>query len=205
MSVFSTLAKQALEEDEELSGVTIRGEDLSCLDLGGLMLADSRFLGCRMGGVILAGCTLTGVSFEDCDLSNAQALESRWERCAMTNCKAVGANVRQSRFRDSAFSGSLLRYANFTGSGFRSARFSTCDLMGSFFSTCTLGAVFQTCNLSQACFFHTPLSGLDLSSCTIDKMTLSDGGEELRGLTVDLWQAAGLARRFGIHIKEPLI
>ena len=54
----------------------------------------------------------------------------------------------------------------------------------------------------EASFFKTPMGGLDLTSCQIDGLVLSQAGEELRGLIVDPMQAAVLARRLGIVIRE---
>ena len=47
------------------------------------------------------------------------------------------------------------------------------------------------------------LKDVDLTTCDIDALTLSESCAELRGAVVDLWQAAGLARRLGLIIKEP--
>ena len=50
-------------------------------------------------------------------------------------------------------------------------------------------------------FFHTPLSGVDLTSCEISALTLSEENKELAGAIVDLYQAAELAKRMGLIIK----
>ena len=58
------------------------------------------------------------------------------------------------------------------------------------------------CSLSGVSFFQTPLSGLDLTSCRLEGLILSQDGGELRGAVVDRWQAAELAKRMGLVIKE---
>ena len=62
---------------------------------------------------------------------------------------------------------------------------------------------FAHCDLTGANFVHTMLKDVDLTTCDIDALTLSESCAELRGAVVDLWQAAGLARRLGLIIKEP--
>ena len=57
-------------------------------------------------------------------------------------------------------------------------------------------------SLRGVSFVNTSLKGLDLSSCAIEGLVVSDPPWELRGLTVDLFQAAALAGLLGLHIKE---
>ena len=61
---------------------------------------------------------------------------------------------------------------------------------------------FRDCDLTGTRLFHTPLAGLDLTTCHLEGLVLSDGGEELRGVIVDRWQAGELARRLGIVIRD---
>ena len=51
-------------------------------------------------------------------------------------------------------------------------------------------------------FFRASLDGLDLSTCQLGDIVLSEAMSELRGCTMDLFQAAGIARRLGVVIKE---
>lgn len=51
-------------------------------------------------------------------------------------------------------------------------------------------------------FFRTSLDGVDLSSCQLADIVLSDAMGELRGCSMDLFQAAGIARRLGVNIKD---
>ena len=56
--------------------------------------------------------------------------------------------------------------------------------------------------MRSASFLHTPLTGLDLTSCELDGLAVSDTNAELRGAVVTMEQAAMLAKRLGIVIKE---
>ena len=51
-------------------------------------------------------------------------------------------------------------------------------------------------------FFRASLDGVDLSSCRLADIVLSDTMEELRGCSMDLFQAAGIARRLGVNVKD---
>ncbi len=56
--------------------------------------------------------------------------------------------------------------------------------------------------LAGTSFFRTPLSGVDLTRCSLEGIVLSDALGEVRGAKMDLYQAAGLARRLGVIIQE---
>ena len=42
------------------------------------------------------------------------------------------------------------------------------------------GVAYSECNLTGVRFFHTPLAGVDLTTCRLEELILSDAGEELR-------------------------
>ncbi len=60
---------------------------------------------------------------------------------------------------------------------------------------------FHNVNLSGADFFKTPLKGQDLSSCIIEGIQVSDSFSELKGLKINLTQAADVAVLLGIKIS----
>ena len=79
---------------------------------------------------------------------------------------------------------------------------SGCDLTGASFCDCQWkGWTLTRTVLRSARFLHTPLSGLDLTSCELDGLAVSDTNAELRGAIVTMEQAAMLAKRLGIVIK----
>ena len=51
-------------------------------------------------------------------------------------------------------------------------------------------------------FFRTKLVGLDLTSCQLREIILSDDMHEVYGTKLDLYQAAALAQRLGVIIEE---
>ena len=51
-------------------------------------------------------------------------------------------------------------------------------------------------------FFRTKLTGLDLTSCQLKGIVVSDTMGEVFGAKLSLYQAAALAQRLGIIIKE---
>ena len=55
--------------------------------------------------------------------------------------------------------------------------------------------------MAETSFFHTPLAGIDFTSCELRALALSQESTELKGAVVDLYQAAELAKRLGLIIK----
>ena len=50
--------------------------------------------------------------------------------------------------------------------------------------------------------FRASLAGVDLRTCNLEGVVLSDTMGELRGCTLNLLQAAGIARRLGATVEE---
>jgi hypothetical protein len=51
-------------------------------------------------------------------------------------------------------------------------------------------------------FSYSPLKGLDFSTCGFSAIQVSESATELKGVVLDLYQAAELSRLLGVIIKE---
>ena len=58
----------------------------------------------------------------------------------------------------------------------------------------------EGCDLSGAELYGTSLAGLDLRSCGVQGIRVSENCAELRGAKMDMFQAAEMARLLGIEI-----
>ena len=59
---------------------------------------------------------------------------------------------------------------------------------------------FAYCDLTRADFFRTPLKGMDLSTCTISGIALSDDRHEITGAKISAAQAIDVALMLGVKI-----
>ena len=203
ISDLSTLAAKCVENQEPLSGALVEHVQLTGADLSGLMLEGVRFLGCRLLECDCSRWETTDVVFQDCDLSGSTFADGIWSRTALEDCRALGSDFSQCGLHHTAFRGCRLSYANFTAQRVKGGLWSGCDLSQAVLSSCVWSAVaFRDCDLTGTRLFHTPPAGLDLTTCHLEGLVLSDGGEELRGVIVDRWQAGELARRLGIVIRD---
>lgn len=61
---------------------------------------------------------------------------------------------------------------------------------------------FDDVRFAGTSFFRTSLAGIDLTACQLADIVLSDAMGELSGCTMGLYQAAGIARRLGVVVKD---
>ena len=95
----------------------------------------------------------------------------------------------------------MLRYANFIGSVWERCALSECSFTESALAECKISkTTFQTVDFTGAELFRTPMKGTDLSSCTLDRISLSETCAELKGAKIHTSQAALVARILGIEI-----
>lgn len=101
------------------------------------------------------------------------------------------------------FKNSNFRYAYFDEANFKEAWFEDVDLSEASLSQCKLEKVkFTQTKLIKNNFFKTPLKCIDFSNNEFVAPTVSEPPVELRGLMVDRFQAAELAKLMGIFIVE---
>jgi uncharacterized protein YjbI with pentapeptide repeats len=104
--------------------------------------------------------------------------------------------------KDVLFSESNFTYSNFGHSKLQKMIFSSSDFSNAYLAECKLKEMeINDVSFNGCDFFKTPLRGIDLRNSRIDGLLISDGFKELEGVTVDLYQAAGLARFLGVNIK----
>jgi uncharacterized protein YjbI with pentapeptide repeats len=144
-------------------------------------------------------CTLT-----NCDLSGADLREAYFARTRLVGCKLEGTQLPQSFWRSSRLEDCMCRYANFGEVTWEGTRLVRCDMRESFLSEMRLRAKtsFDECDLTRADLFRTPLRGVDLSSCNIAGISVSDTREELRGLVIGVEQAQDLVGMLGVRMVD---
>ena len=59
----------------------------------------------------------------------------------------------------------------------------------------------EIARLTGAELFRTSLTGMDLTSCTLDRIVLSETCRELKGALINAAQAAVVARILGIRVE----
>lgn len=188
------------EEEKDIKGLRITGAALNG-NFSRIGFTKVIFDHCRLSGSDFSNCDFIDVSFESCDLSGCRFREGFFQRVSFHQVKAVGTGFGEAVFKNLTIKESNLSYASFAKSKFERANISA-ELQDASFAECRLKSFeFENSDLTRADFFKTSLKGLDLRSCRIDGIVLSDSLAELRGAVVDIYQAAALALKLGIEIK----
>ena len=201
-SRFLVLARQAREEESTLEDLHVENLHATGTDFSTLALRRVSFRHCRFVDCDWSGVELEDVIAEHCDWSASRLTGVRWHGCRWTDCKGVGFDCSDGILHRSSFTNCNFLSTNFKGSTFKQVSFVQTDLTGAQLSQCRWkDLTFSHCKLAEASFFRTAMGGLDVTTCQIDGLILSQSGEELRGLIVDPLQAAALARRLGLVIR----
>lgn len=177
------------------------------LDLCGETLREIRFEQCLFEGCRFTGADLRAASFVDCRLKNCefsavQAGEAYFLRCQLQGVKALAASLPDCRLAHVRLEGCNFTEANFTGASVENVRLEECD-----FSAANLsewrhkGLSLARSKFFRTSFFKTPLAGLDFTDSELEGVVVSDAAAELKGATVNVRQAAQLARLLGVTVR----
>lgn len=198
--------KEALLRDEYGDPASITGAeicvsavgcDLSKLELSGCLVRN-----CRFSGADMFGASFTDTVFEQCDFSNCVLRDAYFSRCEFLGCKLTGADPAGVVMKHTAFRDCMLRLANFSGMNADTAVFEGCDLSDAVFRECKLRRFeMSNCSLRGAVVFKTPLYGMDLTTCEIEGISVSESKSELCGAKISFIQAPVIARMLGMEVE----
>lgn len=194
--------RESKAEEEKIEGIVFRnlkceGEDFSRISFSGVRLENCRFWNCRF-----EGAEFVNTLFQSCDVTGCDMNRCYIDRAAFSLCKGVGAKFTESIIKNLSIVDSNFNYSNFDMSRFENVCIEKTKLDSSNMAGCQCKNMFwKEVSLINASFFKTPLRGMDFSDSQITGLVLSDDHSELRGATVDVYQAAELAKRLGVIIK----
>ena len=158
------------------------------------------FDGCRLLDMEIEGVFFVDVVFRDCDLSNLSMRGGVFIRCVFERCRLTGADLAEASLTDVTFLNCKGDYLGLAQARCKDVRFVGCELTEAGMQEMQLArTVFEGCRLQRAELFHTPLSGIDLTTDEIDGIRLE--GSELKGAIVTPLQACELARLLGLIIR----
>lgn len=166
------------------------------------------FQTCHISKTSFSGCQLNGfeaqdVIFEHCDFSNAVFIGGSFHRVLFKNCKLTGTNFAESLLKDCQFSDCINDFTSYSYANLKIVHFQDCSLKDSDLHEMRWQHLQLTqCQLTGSSWFNTELSGLNFSTCTFDKIAVSQ--DQVKGLTVNQEQALIIVLGFGLIIDDPL-
>ena len=201
VSTPETFLNDTLEEHAILSALHVKGvvhidTDLSTLYFRGCLFENCRFVNCDFNK-----CDFSDAVFRKCDFSNSTFNKCYFNRCEFISSKGTGMAVIGSTLLNTVFSDMLMPYANFDTDRFDKVLIENSDFGEGNLSQCQISNFhLEQVNLKRTSFFKTPLKGVDLRSCTIESLVLSEGLSELFGARISAYQAADIVKLMGIII-----
>ncbi|CAM4286333.1 pentapeptide repeat-containing protein [Paenibacillus tarimensis] len=188
------------EEERFSSGLC---EDETIRDQEAVSVSFSRFIFRRtvLHQVTWPKVELTDVRFEGCDLSNVDFSGALLHRVEFIDSKMVGAIFTDSTFRNTRFQGCNCGYAQFRFTNWKEAVLEDTMLASADFTESKLTKLhLNGCKLQQAEFLRTNMTGIDLSTCEIEGISIPL--ENLKGCIISQEQAAIFAQYLGLVIRE---
>lgn len=196
------LIAMARARQEPLSRWRFTGLDLCGEDLREMCFEQCVFEGCRFTGADLRGASFSDAELKHCELSAVRADGAYFLRCRLRGIKALAAALADSRLAHVELTECSLAEANFTGASIELARMEACDFTGACLAECRhKGLSLSKDRFLRTSFFKTPLAGLDFTDSELEGVVVSDTATELRGATVNVRQAAELARLLGVTVR----
>lgn len=194
------IAKARVEDDRIFDIVFVK-EDLENLDMSEMKFENVVFRKCRFINCLFEKAIFYNSIFEDCDLSGCKFTAGYWKASKIVGSKGSGSNFKLCTFKNFELVETKFQYGNFSNSLWEAAQITKCELPESCFAEIKFRSIlFSTTNLKRVDFFKTSLKGINLSTCDIEGIMVSDTYYELKGLKVKPMQAVALSLLLGIKV-----
>lgn len=195
------LISEAKADDADVTGGYFKDAALIGIDLSGVCFKGVTFENCRFTGCKAPKSGFIDVIFKACDLSNGDFTDGYFKRCAFYSCKLMGTNLQNGGFQHVTLENCNGKYAVLDKSNWTLSRLSDSDFGDANISECKFKDVeLAQVKLTKAVLWRTPLKNMNLTTCELGGITLSDDSAELRGATVNAMQAVELARLLGVTV-----
>lgn len=188
----------------EAEDIEIRERWLTNTRVDERTFASLRVKECILERVSLANCRFGSVTFKDvrlieCDLANLKAHGMTMVRVTFERCRMTGLQAGIAELQDVLIAEGDQRYMQFRFSKCQSSEFDHCNLEeADFHGTDLSGSRFRVCNLKKADLGEVKLAGADLRGSQLEGVLWN--AEDIRGATIDPVQALEVARLLGVKI-----
>lgn len=192
------------EDDPYLEGICAKDDTIDMVDLEFFEMHNVELEQCSLVNANLAKASLYDCTLVGCDLTGANLSEAYLARTRLVSCKLTGAVLTKAILRSTRLIDCQCRYLNASEAKLEGALLQGCDLRESFLNEVRLQkrSRLEQCSLVRADLFRTALKGVDLSTCDIAGITVSDTRAEMRGALISAEQAVDVATMLGVRIVD---
>lgn len=189
------------EEEDYIYGALIQDIEVNELEKTRLHLDHCIFKNVTFSNCEFDHCDLIDVIFDHCDLSNISMYEGGIHRTHFNHCRMSGSDFSSSVLQNVHFDKVLGKYMNFSFGTLKYTDIDHSDLEFASFNGCTFKDLkFDESNLNRNEFINTILDKVDVSTCTIEELTIT--ADSIKGLKVSSAQALDLSRVLGLIIVD---
>lgn len=191
---------QLQHETELVQNIVLERQTITAETLQDVMAIGITFTRCHFIDCTFTQIDFTDAAFAHCDLSNCTFHDSLLYRTSFTNCKMVGTTFTNVTLTESNFVDSFMQRVAFEDNTFDYVHFQSCTLTESdWYVVNHRKLTFQQCELTDARFEQTSLSGLDLS--TSHFLALHVAAQDAQNCIIHAEHAPIFLALYGIHIR----
>ena len=172
------------------------------LSFGGVYFKNSIIENCRFINSDFCDCTFVNIIIKGCDLSNCNFNNTYFKNCLFLSSKLVGSSFKNTVQIETAYDNCNAEMTDYNEAKLKNVKISDSDFSSALICSTEIKNIeLKNVKLINGVFFKTPLKDINLTDCIIDGLVVSDNGAELRGATVDIYQAAMFAKLLGLNIE----
>lgn len=199
---FDQLLQETLEDEIPIQKKLFKKMLIGSMDCTKLQFEDVRFERCKFSHTILNRTSFVNVEFIDCIFEHCEMSHTWFSQCKIEESSFKACQFVKADFSDVTITKSNFRYSNFTQSYLKKCLIQHSDMSETFFAESTLKLFYPIdSKFIKVEFFKTSLANIDFSTCDIQGICVSEDCSELKGIIVDIYQAAELSRLIGVCIK----
>ena len=192
----------AILEETPIQDVSYEEEHISQMRCAGTEFDHVTFSKCRFEFCDFSTVCFYHVKFYDCVFQDCDFSKCYFRDCIFSDCNADHGEFCESIFRHTDVIDGSYIYGNFSKAIWENGKIEGSLFQNSFMSENKLKKMkFEKVNFKNTDFFKTKLKGMDLSSCVLEGIKVSDEFSELKGIKIDVSQAVDMVLVFGIQIK----
>ena len=202
---FADYAREFLPDDLTIEAIRCDGEQAENADFYKADVRASVFSRCTFHGCNFEKAGFIDVVFQSCDFSNSKFHEAYFERCRFISCKCIGIDMVGVMMKQTVFQDTNLHYANFNTVKMNGVAFERVDFTEASLAEAKLKSFTAAgSKFIRNDFNKTLLNGIDFSENELIAPIVSIPPIELKGIIVDMFQAADLIGIWGVKVKWPL-
>ena len=135
-------------------------------------------------------------------MSNCNFNNTYFKNCLIISSKLVGSSFKNTVQLETAYDNCNAELTDYNESKLKNIQLIDSDFSSALICQSEIKNIeLKNVKLVNSTFFKTPLKDVNLTDCIIDGLIVSDNGAELRGATVDVYQAAMFAKLLGLNIE----